>query len=65
MILYLIYLKILKKTKLVEGKNIDKLSFIGMLFDQLVESKNSNNKETYFNLKNEFDSFLRQYLDIK
>ncbi|BBD92032.1 helix-turn-helix domain-containing protein [Staphylococcus caprae] len=50
---------------LVEGKNIDKLSFIGMLFDQLVESKNSNNKETYFNLKNEFDSFLRQYLDIK
>ena len=36
-----------------------------MLFDQLVESKNSNNKETYFNLKNEFDSFLRQYLDIK
>ena len=36
-----------------------------MIFEVLVENKNSNNKEAYSDIKNEFDNFLRQYLDIK
>ena len=48
-----------------ENQSIDKLSLIGIIFKVLVENKNSNNKEAYSDIKNEFDSFLRQYLDIK
>ncbi|QKQ29222.1 helix-turn-helix transcriptional regulator [Staphylococcus hominis] len=53
-------------TEITKGnKSIDKLSLIGMIFEVLVENKNSNNKEAYSDIKNEFDNFLRQYLDIK
>ena len=53
-------------TEITKGnQSIDKLSLIGIIFKVLVENKNSNNKEAYSDIKNEFDNFLKQYLDIK
>ena len=45
--------------------NENNLLFISVLLQMLYENKNSNNKEAYSDIKNEFDDFLRQYLDIK
>lgn len=47
------------------GADIDPLSFIGIIFDVLVENKNSHKIEAYDDIMNEFSEFLKEYLNIK
>lgn len=47
------------------GADIDPLSFIGIIFDFLVENKNSHKIEAYDDIINDFDSFLKNYIGIK
>lgn len=47
------------------GADIDPLSFIGIIFDFLVENKNSHKIEAYDDIMNEFSEFLKEYLKIK
>ena len=47
------------------GADIDPLSFIGIMFDFLVENKNSHKIEAYDDIMNEFSEFLKEYLNIK
>ncbi len=47
------------------GTDIDPLSFIGIIFDFLVENKNSHKIEAYDDIMNEFSEFLKEYLKIK
>ena len=47
------------------GADIDPLSFIGIMFDFLVENKNTHKIEAYDDIMNEFSEFLKEYLNIK
>ncbi|MDS3866370.1 MULTISPECIES: helix-turn-helix domain-containing protein [Staphylococcus] len=49
----------------LEKTTKDNLLFISVLLQMLRENKMSKSKEAYNNLLNEFESFLKRYLDIK
>ena len=49
----------------LEKHNKDNLLFISVLLQMLRQHKASGSKEAYQDLINEFDNFLKQYLNIK
>lgn len=49
----------------LEKTEDDNLLFISVLLQMLHQHKMSGSKEAYSDIKNEFDDFLRQYLNIK
>lgn len=49
----------------LEKTEDDNLLFISVLLQMLRQHKMSGSKEAYSDIKNEFDDFLRQYLNIK
>lgn len=49
----------------LEKQNKDNLLFISVLLQQLYNYKGLGNKEAYNDIINDFDDFLKQYLNIK